>query len=372
MNDFTCWEALNSTLTSAAAVFETEFSAQDLPLAGFGGKFRRLNGAESDHLQKPVLAVARKDVATLRQDLTVQQAFDVIRQRGVGEKIVYFYAVDEEERLAGVLPTRRLLTAPLEQRLSEIMITRVVAIPQGATVLEACEAFVLHKFLAFPVVDEARRIVGVVDVGLLTEEAFDMANVAEREQTDALFESIGFRVSQVHDASAVRAFRFRFPWLLATIGSGTLCAMLASAYEVTLTKSIVLAFFLTMVLGLAESVSIQSMTVAIQALRATKPTFSWYVRAFRHEAGTAALLGAACGTVVGLIVWLWRGAGMAGLAIGASIVFALCAACFFGLSVPALLHALKLDPKIAAGPVTLAFTDVFTLLFYFSFAAFLL
>jgi hypothetical protein len=39
----------------------------------------------------------------------------------------------------------------------------------------------------------------------------------------------------------------------------------------------------------------------------------------------------------------------------------LCAACFFGLSVPAALHALKLDPKIAAGPVTLAFTDIFTL-----------
>ena len=324
---------------------------------------------EPDHLHLPVSAVARKDVATLRQDFTVQQALDAIRQRGVGEKIVYFYVVDADDRLTGVLPTRRLLTAPLEGRLSEVMISRVVAIPQTATVLEACEAFVLHKFLAFPVVDERRRIVGVVDVGLLTEEAFD---IAEREQTDALFESIGFRVSQVRDASPVRAFRFRFPWLLATIGSGTLCAMLASAYEVTLAKSIVLAFFLTMVLGLAESVSIQSMTVTIQALRATQPTFGWYVRAFRREAGTAALLGTACGSVVGLIVWLWRGAGFVSFAIGASILLALCAACFFGLTVPALLHALKLDPKIAAGPVTLAFTDIFTLLFYFSLATLLL
>ena len=324
---------------------------------------------ESDHLHQPVSAVARKDVATLRQDFTVQQALDAIRQRGVGEKIVYFYVVDAEDRLAGVLPTRRLLTAPLAQRLSDVMITRVLAIPQTATVLEACEAFVLHKFLAFPVVDDERRIVGVVDVGLLTEEAFD---IAERERTDALFESIGFRVSQVRDASPVRAFRFRFPWLVAIIGSGTICALLVSAYEVTLAKSIVLAFFLTMVLGLAESVSIQSMTVTIQALRATQPTLGWYVRAFRREAGTAVLLGAACGTVVGLIVWLWHGAGLAGFAIGASILLALCAACFFGLSVPALLHALKLDPKVAAGPVTLAFTDIFTLLFYFSLAALLL
>ena len=220
---------------------------------------------KQDHLHQPVLAVARKDAAILREEFTVQQALDAIRQRGIGEKIVYFYVVDAEERLAGVLPTRQLLTAPLERRLSELMIRRVVAIPHTATVLEACEAFVLHRFLAFPVVDDARRIVGVVDVGLLTEEAFD---IAEREQTDALFESIGFRVSQVHDASPLRAFRFRFPWLLATIGSGTLCALLASAYAVTLAKSIVLAFFLALVLGLGESVSIQSMTVTIQALRA--------------------------------------------------------------------------------------------------------
>src|ERR1039457_4557434 len=247
---------------------------------------------EPSHLQHPVRAVARKDVATLRQDLTVQQALDAIRQRGVGEKIVYFYVVDADDRLAGVLPTRRLLTAALEQRLADIMIARVVALPGTATVMDACEAFVLHKFLAFPVVDERRRIVGVVDVGLLTEEAFD---IAEREQTAGLFESIGFHLSQVRDASPLRAFRFRFPWLLATIGSGTICALLASAYEMTLAKSIVLAFFLTMVLGLAESVSIQSMTVTIQALRATPPTYRWYLRAFRREAGTAALLGTACG-----------------------------------------------------------------------------
>jgi magnesium transporter len=324
---------------------------------------------DTDHLQQPVMAVARKDAATLRQDLTVEQALAAIRHQGVGEKIVYFYAVDEESRLTGVLPTRRLLTAPLEQRLAEVMITRVVALPETATVLEACEAFVLHKFLAFPVVDEKRKIVGVVDVGLLTEEVFD---IAEWERLDEVFEAIGFRVSQVRDASPGRAFRFRFPWLVATIGSGTICALLASAYEVTLAKSLVLAFFLTLVLGLGESVGVQTMTVTIQALRATKPTFGWYVRAFRREAGTALLLGAACGFVVGVVVWLWRGTGLAALSIGASVMLALCAACFFGLSVPALLHALKLDPKIAAGPVTLAFTDIFTLLFYFSLAAWLL
>ncbi len=324
-----------------------------------------------EHLQQPVMTVARKDVATLQQDLTVHEALDVIRGHELGEKIVYFYVVDAEERLAGVVPTRRLLTAALDRRLRDIMVRRVVAIPQTATLLEACEAFVLHKFLAFPVVDEQRRIVGVVDVGFFTQEVFDMAEEQE-ERPEAVFEAIGFHVAQVRDASAVRAFRFRFPWLLATIGSGTICALLAGAFELTLAKSLVLAFFLTMVLGLGESVSIQSMTVTIQALRAMRPTRRWFVRAFRREAGTALLLGAACGALVGLIVWLWQGNALAGVSIGTSLLLALCAACLFGLSIPAVLHALKLDPKIAAGPVTLACTDLFTLLFYFGVAAWLL
>jgi magnesium transporter len=324
-----------------------------------------------EHLQQPVLTVARRDAATLRQDLSVREALDAIRGRELGEKVVYFYVVDAEDRLVGVLPTRRLLTGALDARLRDIMVPRVVAIPQTATLLEACEAFVLHKFLAFPVVDEQRRIVGVVDVSFFTQEVFDLSGEQE-ESPEHVFEAIGFHVAQVRDASALRAFRFRFPWLLATIGSGTLCALLAGHFEVTLAKSLVLTFFLTMVLGLGESVSIQSMTVAIQALRATRPTLRWYVRAFRREAGTALLLGVACGTVVGIIVWLWRGAALVGVSIGVSLLLALCAACLFGLSIPAGLHALKLDPKIAAGPVTLAFTDVFTLLFYFGMAAWLL
>lgn len=320
---------------------------------------------ELGHLNQPVTAVAHMDFTTLRQDLTVEQAFEAIRRQDFGDRIVYFYVVDRQDRLTGVLPARRMLTAQLDQKLSDVMIKRIVTIPQTATVMDACEMFVIHKFLAFPVVDDRHRIVGVVDVNLFTDEVFDLA---EREHLEELFETIGFHISQVRGASPVQAFRFRFPWLLASITSGTICALLSSAFELTIAKSIILAFFLTMMLGLGESVTIQSMTVTIQTLRSVQPTFAWYFRTFRREVGTALLLGMACGTLVGAIIWLWFGALTAALTIGLSIVLALFAACFFGLSVPALLHALKLDPKIAAGPVTLALTDISTLLVYFSLA----
>src|SRR2546421_801158 len=154
-----------------------------------------------EHLNEPVLGFARKDFPLLRQHSTVREALDIIRQEGIGEKIIYFYVVDEAERLAGVLPTRRLLTARLEQRLEEVMIRRVIAIPSSATVLETCELFVLHKFLAFPVVDAERRVVGVVDVHLLTEEVIDLDQAVPDKD---LFEAIGFNISQVRNAAPLR------------------------------------------------------------------------------------------------------------------------------------------------------------------------
>jgi magnesium transporter len=114
------------------------------------------------------------------------------------------------------------------------------------------------------------------------------------------------------------------------------------------------------------------MTVTIQALRALRPTLRWYGLALRREVGTALLLGGACGLLVAAVVWLWRGPTPAVLAIGGGIGLAVGAAGFLGLSVPTLLHALRLDPKIAAGPVTLALADICTLLFYFSLASWLL
>lgn len=320
-------------------------------------------------LSAPVSSLMRTDFPAVAHHATIGEALAHIRQVGVGERLVYFYVTGPEGRLMGVIPTRRLLTASVEDKVEAHMIQNVAVLRPQESLLEASEVFAKRKFLALPVIDEARRLVGVVDVGLLSDKIFDLA---EREQLEDLFETIGFNVAQVKEASPVRAFRFRFPWLLATITSGTLCAVLTSVFELTLEKSIVLAFFMTLILGLGESVSIQSMTVAIQALRSTKPTLRWYLGALRREAFTALLLGVGCGLIVALIVWLWRGEGLVAVSIGSSIALALVTACVIGLSVPASLHALRLDPKIAAGPITLALTDIFTLLFYFGLAWWLL
>ena len=322
-----------------------------------------------EHLNQPIKELANANFVALRQDFSVAEALTQIRERGGDEQIVYFYVVDAGQKLVGVVPTRRLLTAKLEARLADIMIDRVLAIPETATVLEVCEMFVVHKFLAFPVVDAQRRLVGVADVNLFTEEVLD---ISEKERMEDVFQAIGFRVAEVQNASPAKAFSLRFPWLLATLGGGIGCAVISSFYQTTLATSIVLAFFISLVLGLGESVAAQSVAVTVQALHGRLPNRAWLRRALGKEFATALMLGGSFGGIVGILAWLWRGSGATAFVIGGSIGLSIVIACLVGVVVPAMLHRFKLNPQIAAGPVSLAMADVFTLLVYFNLASYAL
>ena len=322
----------------------------------------------SEYLNEPVGRIASRDFTALAQDLTVTGALARIREQCAAQQIIYFYVVDHDQRLVGVLPTRRLLLASPSARLQDIMINRIVTIPETATVLEACEMFVLHKFLAFPVVTAERRLAGVVNVAMFSQFTEEALGLTERAHVEEVFERIGFHVADVQNASPMKAFRLRMPWLLATLGGGIGCALVSGCYETTLSSRIILAFFLTLVLGLSESVSAQSVTVTVETLHGRTPSRVWFLRALRKEAISALLLGGTCGLTVALVAWLWRGQFTTALVIGGSITLSMLLACLIGLTVPTVLHRLKLDPKIAAGPVSLALADLSTLLIYLSVA----
>lgn len=324
---------------------------------------------DPDHLARPALDFARHDMPLLPAHLDVVGALEELRRHDLGERVVYLYVVDPGQRLVGVLPVRRLLHAQPHELLRDLALAKVVSLPASATVLEACELLVTHRFLAIPIVDAEGQILGIVDVTLLSDEVFDLA---ERREVDDLFETIGFRVSQVRDATPAKAFRLRFPWLLATIAGGTACAIMAGVFEATLQELVILAFFLTLVLGLGEAVTVQSLAITIPALRHEQPTWRWYARSFRREAGTAALLGASTGSLVAAIAYLWRGDLLAAVSIGGSILLSLLVASLLGLSVPAILHRTHLDPAIAAGPVALALADIVTVASYLGVATMLL
>jgi NhaA family Na+:H+ antiporter len=134
------------------------------------------------HLNDPVTQQMHQDFTRLRAGQTVGEALGWLRRNPPTGRIIYFYVVDEDGRLQGVVPTRRLVLSAPEALLSDIMVGKVIAVSSAATVLEACELFIQNRLLAFPVVDEEHRILGVVDIELYTDvlQHLDRATPAGR------------------------------------------------------------------------------------------------------------------------------------------------------------------------------------------------
>ncbi len=320
-------------------------------------------------LNDPVVQHMRTDFPRLRENQSVGESLAAIRKNPPEGRIVYFYVVDEENRLKGVVPTRRLLLNASDTPVGDIMVCDVIAIPNTATILDACEFFIFHRLLACPIVDEENRLLGIVDVELYTDELSDLDRKAG---SDELFQLIGVHLTDAQQASPVFAFRSRFPWLLTNIAGGILAAFLAGAFEAELQKVVALALFIPVVLALAESVSIQSLSLALQVLRGRQPTLRAIVKKLRSEIAVGVLLGAASGATVAVVALLWLGQMQVVLCLLGGIAGGVTCAAVIGMSMPNILRLLQREPQVAAGPIALAATDMVTLLIYFSLARWLL
>ena len=110
--------------------------------------------------------------------------------------------MDDVDRLEGVVPTRRLLLSQPDAQIADLMVRDVVTVPSIATVRQACELFLAHRFLAFPVVHEGRMI-GIVDVELFAEGIDDLERTKQQED---LFQLMGVHLTATSAILAVGRF----------------------------------------------------------------------------------------------------------------------------------------------------------------------
>jgi magnesium transporter len=317
----------------------------------------------------PVTKHMHQDFTRLQLGQTVGEALASLRQNPPRGRIIYFYVVDTEDRLQGVVPTRRLLLNLPDKPIAEIMVRQVITLPTEATVLEACEFFIQHRLLAFPVVDEHGKVLGVVDMELYTDE---LGHLSEGTRGDDLFQLIGVNVSEAQQGSALRAFRTRFPWLGCNLAAGILAAFLAGVYEPELQAVLALTFFIPVVLNLAESVSSQSVSLSLQALHGQPPAWRPMLRKLRRELLTGLLLGLGSGAIMALVALVWLGQPIVAWCLVGGIAGGVAGAAVLGIALPFVLRLLRLEPRVAAGPIALAGADVWTILLYLNLARWLL
>lgn len=302
---------------------------------------------------------------------TVGKAMAQLRQKKIRNTANYFYGVDEKGCLRGIASARSLLFADPNTPIVDVMSTTVIKIHEEIKLKEALNLLADKQLLALPVVDAEERLQGIVEV-----PPVDFSKLASQEQAlhnkvdQDIFQMIGFTLEQAKVQSSIAEFKYRMPWLLCNIVGGLLCAGIAGFFAATLSEVIVLALFIPLVLSLCESISMQSMTLSLQFMHQKKVHVGQFLKRIILETKSGVLLGLTSAVLV-CLVFIFFSSDLKPLApIGISIFISMIASALLGTFVPVAFHALRLDPKVAAGPIVLTVADMMTTTIYLSLATY--
>jgi|694.fasta_scaffold06006_4 magnesium transporter len=320
-------------------------------------------------LDDPVEKHMHREVSSLKTGQTVSEALASIRNSPpFASNIIYFYVVDDLGKLQGIMATRSLLLSAPEKLIDDLMVKRPVAIPTFATIFDACEFFTMYKFLAFPIVDEQGVLVGMLDIRTYNAEISsmneDLFQGLPKDSYDDLFQLIGVHWEEAKNSGIWTGFSVRFPWLVCNVVGGLVAAFLLGLFEYELERFVVLALFIPVVLALAESVAIQSVSISLQSMH--KDGLTWaklFIKLYREGlTGFALGLGTALLVVVYSYLRFWDVPLTATLLVGITGGVTLAAAA--GQGVPNILKIMKMNPQVAAGPIALVCADMAALVFY--------
>ncbi len=315
-------------------------------------------------LQRFVKDCAAPTHTTLFVEQTIEEALEQLRNRTISEKIIYFYVIDYQYRLLGVVSARNLLLHPPQTLIKEIMQKSVVSLCAEETLQEGLEILDRYKLLALPVVDKEHHLLGVIDIDHYLEESLDVANAHRLRD---VFQMIGVYVEEGKKATAWKGYASRIPWIGCNLLGGLACAVISRFFANVLTQFIILAMFIPLLLTLSESISMQALAHNIHFPQKRKDWGFW--KKIHKEWRVVALLGVTCGLCVGGVSLFWGEGFLPALTISIGIMLSTLLSAAFGVIIPVMLRS---DPKLAAGPVVLMLADIITTTIYLSLGSLLL
>ncbi|PIU40313.1 MAG: hypothetical protein COT00_02365 [Candidatus Omnitrophica bacterium CG07_land_8_20_14_0_80_50_8] len=234
----------------------------------------------------------------------------------------------------------------------------MVQVETGMSQGDVAKLLQRHRYLGLPVVDQAQRLVGVISADSVLE-------AVEEKAADTIAKIVGTSSEEVKTRSIAVVMRLRLPWLLVSIASGLLCALLLGFFQDNLQTIAVLFLFVPVVLGLSESTGVQGATIAIRNITLGHVSIKDLGRLFFREVIVGVFIGIVCGTIVGTFAYLWQKNNLLGAALGGSMTLAIIISGLIGFLLPLLFQRFKIDPAIASGPLVLAICDLQTLVVYF-------
>ena len=339
---------------------------------------RRVATALLGYPEDSVGRLMTPDFIAVKEDWTVQQVLDYIREHGQdSETLNVIYVVDDRSKLIDDVRMREFLLRPLTAKVSQIRDQTFVALNVNDSQQDALNVFRRYDRVALPVLDSSGVLVGIVT-------SDDMLDVAEKEATEDIQKFGGMEALEepYMRIPLWRMVRKRAGWLIILFLGETLTATAMANYQAELAKALVLALFLPLIISSGGNSGSQASTLMIRAMALGEVTLRDWWHVMRREVQAGILLGVILGAIGVVRVGAWAIVGeqylhrqpygahwpLVALTVGVALVGVVLWGTLSGSMLPFILRRVGADPAASSAPFVATLVDVTGLIIYFSIA----
>ena len=303
---------------------------------------------------------------------TISQVLDHIRVHGQdSETLNVIYVVDAQGVLIDDIRIRELLLAPLGNHLSDLMDRRYVALTATDDQQTAVAEFRKYDRSALPVTDTAGVLIGIVTI----DDVLDVAEAAATKEIQRIggSEALDEPYMQI---SIVRLVQKRAGWLTALFIGEMLTATAMGAFENEISKAVILALFVPLIISSGGNSGSQASTLVIRALALGEVGLADWWRVMRREIVAGVALGAILGSIGFLRITMWSAFSdiygphwlLVAITVGTALIGVVLWGSLIGSLLPFLLRRIGFDPATSSAPFVATLVDVTGLVIYFSVA----
>ncbi len=306
------------------------------------------------------------DTLTVRQDVTIAVVFRYLRMRGeIPDGTDAIFVVSHQGKYEGCLLITAMLTAEPEQKVSSVMDAESRAIDANTPAAEVALIFETHDLVSAAVVDQTGLLLGRITVD-------DVVDVIRHEADHSVLSMAGLDEDDDMFAPVFVSAKRRSVWLGVNLATAFAAAGVASLFEATLDRVVMLAILMPVVPsmgGIAGSQTLILITRGIALGQIESSNARWLLN---KEFGVGLLNGLTWACVVAVITMWWFQTWRIALVIAIALAVNLVCAAVAGFTIPLTLKKLKIDPALAGGVVLTTITDVVGLAAFLGFGALLL
>ncbi len=323
-------------------------------------------------------SIMTTEYVDLKRDMTVEEAFDRIREIGLDTETIYTcYVTDKSRHLKGIVTVKELLLNSRSAKIIDIMEENIIFANTLDDKEQVAGQFEKYDLFALPIVDNDNRLVGIVTVD-------DAIDVIQEEATEDIGKMAAIIPSDksYFKTGVFTTFGTRIPWLMLLMLSATITGAIISGFESRLTVFPALIAFIPMLMGTAGNCGSQSSVTVIRGISLGEIEFRDIFRVLWKEVRVAFVCSVTLAVVNFfklLVLDHWLLNSFDGdfqiaeiLVVCMTLFFTVIVSKIVGCLLPVLAKRIGFDPAVMASPLITTLVDAITLMIYFAVAAVLL